>query len=81
MTDIPRPAGAVTNIYRRRDIVKRTYENAVANGDKNVYFIDGPTLMADIKDNGTVDNCHPSDAGFASMARAIAPVLDEIFRK
>lgn len=38
-------------------------------------IIDGPTLMADIRDNGTVDNCHPSDSGFASMAKAIAPVL------
>jgi len=65
----------------RLEIIRRTYENAVANGDKNVYFIDGPTLMADIKDNGLVDHCHPSDAGFVSMARAIAPVLGEILRK
>ena len=60
---------------KRLEIIRTTYENAIAAGDKNVYFLDGPTLMADIKDNGTVDNCHPTDAGFASMARAIAPIL------
>lgn len=66
---------------KRLEIIRTTYLNAIAAGDKNVYFIDGPTLMGDIKDNGTVDNCHPSDSGFVSMARAIAPVLGEILRK
>ena len=66
---------------KRLEIIRKTYENAVADGDENVYFIDGPTLMADIKDDGTVDKCHPNDAGFVSMARAIAPVLGEILRK
>ena len=62
----------------RLEIIRTTYENAKVRGDQNVYFIDGPTLMADIKDNGTVDNCHPSDSGFASMAKAITPVLGKI---
>ena len=43
-----------------------------------MYFIDGPTLMAEIKDNGTVDNCHPSDSGFFSMAKAVIEVLKKI---
>ena len=63
---------------KRLEIIRTTYEKAVAAGDKNVYFLDGPTLMADIKDNGTVDNGHPTDSGFASMAKAIIPILDEI---
>ncbi len=29
----------------RFNIIKDTYENAVKNGDKNVYLIDGKTLM------------------------------------
>ena len=36
--------------------------------------------MADIKDNGTLDQTHPTDSGFASMANAIAPVLGGILR-
>ena len=62
----------------RRDIVKKTYENALAAGDKNVYFIDGTTLLEECKNNGTVDGIHPTDYGFACMARKICPVIKEI---
>lgn len=64
----------------RLDVIRATYEHAIAAGDQNVYFIDGPTLMADIEDGGTVDNCHPTDSGFASMAHAIYPVLKAILQ-
>ena len=63
---------------RRLEIIRTTYEHAVAAGDKNVYFLDGPALMADIEGDGTVDNTHPNDSGFVSMARAIMPVLGGI---
>lgn len=60
----------------RRGVVEETYLNAVRNGDKNVYYIPGNTLMDDtIKDGGTVDGTHPTDAGFLSMANVIEPVL------
>ena len=63
----------------RRDIVRQTYENALSNGDKNVYFIEGNTLMSDeIKDLGTVDGTHPTDLGFFSMAKRIEPMLKEM---
>lgn len=65
---------------KRLEIVKRTYENAKLRGDKNVYFIDGKTLMALAGNDGTVDNCHPNDLGFASMAAALGKVLDRIFK-
>ena len=62
----------------RLEVVKRTYENAVAAGDRNVYFIPGPTLMKYAKDEGSVDGCHPTDYGFASMAKVLTPVLKKI---
>ena len=62
----------------KRDIIKATYENAVASGDKNVYYIDGKELTALCKDNGTVDGTHPTDFGFFSMATAIMKVLETI---
>ena len=34
--------------------------------------------MADIEGDVTVDNTHPNDSGFVSMARAIMPVLGGI---
>ena len=62
----------------RLDIIKKTYEEARADGDKNIYFIDGATLMALARDEGTVDGCHPNDFGFASMAKAVGDVLEKI---
>ncbi len=62
----------------RFEIVKKTYENAANRGDKNVYFIPGPKLMEKALNEGTVDDCHPTDLGFYSMADAIEPVLKEI---
>ncbi len=60
----------------RRAAVRATYDAARAAGDKNVYFIDGSTLMPEeIRNEGTVDNCHPTDLGFYFMARRILPVL------
>lgn len=61
----------------RRNIVETTYKNAVANGDKNVFFLDGPQLMSLCKNEGTVDNCHPTDFGFASMAQAIGDLIEK----
>jgi hypothetical protein len=62
----------------RLEIVRRTYENALATGDQNVYFITGQDLMADVKNEGLVDGVHPNDAGFVSMARAMLPVLKKM---
>ena len=59
----------------RRSIIEKTYRNAVLNGDKNVYFIDGEALTVLCRDSGTVDNCHPTDFGFASMANALTEVI------
>ena len=61
---------------RRIEIIKRTYENAIARGDKNVYFLDGDDLTELCGNEGTVDNCHPTDFGFASMARALISLIE-----
>ncbi len=63
---------------KRRDVIKRTYENAVASGDKNVYFIDGPELMEPVGDNGTVDGVHPTDSGFFFMAQRLSEEILKI---
>ena len=62
----------------RLSIIKTTYNNAMKNSDKNVYIIEGKKLMEMAGDEGTVDNCHPTDLGFASMAKAIGDVLEKI---
>ena len=66
----------------RQAIVRRTYENALAAGDKNVYFIPGTELLLDlVREEALVDNCHPADGGFISMAHVIGQKLKEILEK
>lgn len=65
----------------RRAVIETTYRNAIQNGDRNVYFLDGKMLMALAGNDGTVDNCHPTDLGFMSMAKAVGDVLFEILKK
>lgn len=78
---MPRPNRNFTaNGLTRAKIIKKTYENAVKNGDKNVYFISSKQLTAICKNEGTVDNLHPNDYGFYSMAKAVERVLKEIIR-
>ena len=66
---------------RRREIIKKTYDTAVAEGDKNVYFLDPTEHTPFVIDEGTVDHCHPTDLGFYFMAAALRPILEEIEKK
>ena len=62
----------------RKRVIEATYQTALNAGDKNVYYIDNEALTALCKDNGLVDRCHPTDFGFASMAKAVCDVLKNI---
>ncbi len=66
------------NEDQRLAIVRKTYENAKARGDQKVWFIPGQELMALCKEEGTVDNCHPTDLGFFSMASAMEATIKEM---
>ena len=68
----------VPSDLERREAIRKTYENAIARGDKNVYFIAGGELMEIAKAEGTVDNTHPNDLGFYSMASKLIEVLERI---
>ncbi len=65
----------------RYGIIKKTYDNAVANGDKNVYIINGLEFFGDLKWECLVDGVHPSDFGYYLMANAIAPLIKSILDK
>ncbi|MBR2410781.1 MAG: hypothetical protein IKB08_03555 [Clostridia bacterium] len=63
---------------RRKEIIKRTYENAKANGDRNVYFLDGQRFYDETGlDNSTVDTCHPNDLGFFAFYKNISKFIKE----
>lgn len=73
------------NYMQARDrvkIVRKTYETAISNGDKNVYFIDGKSLYGKSdRENCTVDAVHPNDLGFYKMAKRIYKTLKPLIEK
>lgn len=69
---LSRPKYRLNNVEKERlEIIKNTYHTAFDAGDRNVYFVDGATLMKYAKNGGTVDGTHPNDLGFYSMAKAL----------
>ena len=75
-----RPKKHLTDGEQERiDVMMTTYNNAVAAGDKNVYYIKGCDLLDDaIAEYALIENCHPNDCGFASIARVYAKKLKEV---
>ena len=75
---ISRPnVGAETEA--RYEVIKRTYDNAVAAGDKNVWLLKGTEFYSD--EHGvdfTVDGTHPTDLGYYFMAEGIRPILSKL---
>ena len=64
----------------RRDYVESVWREAMAQGDRNVYFVDGYTIFAgDLEDECTVEWCHPNDLGMRKMALALMPIFKKIY--
>ena len=64
---------------KRREAVKSTYDKAVAEGDKNVYFVDGERLFGTTdREICTVDSTHPNDIGFLRMAKTLYEEIKKI---
>ena len=85
--DLPIIMLSVPNYYdrpdliRRRQIIERTYRNAIAAGDRNLYYLPGNTLFdADAADTALIDGTHPNDAGFLMMARKLEPLLAKVLK-
>ncbi len=73
---MPRPHHELSDdTLARLAVIRETYDRALADGDKNVYLLSGSELTALCGCEGLVDNCHPTDLGFYSMAQAIYPLL------
>jgi hypothetical protein len=62
-----------------REVVMNTYRNAVAAGDKNVWFIDGTRYITENGgDDCILDGIHPNDHGYMIMANQIQKILEGI---
>ena len=65
-------------ILKRKEIIRKTYDNARAQGDENVYFLDGQCFYEEIGlRNATVDTCHPNDLGFYAFYKHISEFMKE----
>lgn len=63
----------------RKAFIRSQYEAMRTHGDKNIYFIDGQTMIGDTEwDVTTADVTHPNDFGFWRMAQGMEPVLRAI---
>lgn len=60
-------------------VVVESYERAVAEGDKNVYFLDGREYFSDkMHDLYFVDRLHPNDLGMYNMAKLMIEKIEKI---
>ena len=59
-------------------VIKKTYDNAKAAGDNNVYLINGLDFFGEDGADLTVEGVHPTDAGYYFMAKGIGAVLKAI---
>ena len=60
----------------RKEVIKATYERAIAEGDQHVWFVDGVTLFGEEdRDACTMDGSHPNDLGFYRMAKSLLPYI------
>lgn len=70
--------GDVKTNERRRRIILDSYERGLDAGDQNLYFVDGSEIYpSDCRDEATSDGCHPNDAGYLFMAKAIGKAVEK----
>ena len=75
---MPRPRHFLSDWEKERyGIIEKTYNHAIAAGDKNVYFITNKELTDFAGNDGLVDDCHPNDLGFMSMAKAVGNTIEK----
>lgn len=66
---------------KRRAVIYDTYQTAVKNGDRNVYFIDGQSFFGMFgREECTIDGCHPTSLGFMRMAERVYLLLKDILK-
>lgn len=67
------------NADKRREIIYKTYDDAVKSGDKNVYFLNGYDFFDEIPfDICTVDGVHPNGLGMYCMFKGFESVIKNL---
>lgn len=63
---------------QRRRFIRDVITQRAAEGDKNIYFVEGTDLLGPSRGDGLVDGSHPNDLGFHWMAEGLAPQLRKV---
>ena len=64
------------DVSKRRDVIYSTFHNAKLRGEK-VIFVDGYSLFGgELREECTVDGCHPNDLGMSRMADVIGKAVE-----
>lgn len=76
-----RPAVQKTHVARRKGL-KDAYDHFIAQGDKNIYYLDAKNLIGDDLDyDSTMDASHLNDLGMYRMTNSIEKALRPILKK
>ncbi len=76
--------GNVEMNEKTRSLIKANYKRAKAEGDKNVYFIDGSKIYPDdivLRDECSMEGCHPNDLGYYLMANTFGEIISPLLKK
>ncbi len=60
-----------------RGELRKAYDNLIADGFKQLGYLEGDTLLGDDRDD-TTDGSHPNDLGFYRQANAMEPALRKL---
>ncbi len=66
---------------KRRAIIEASYKRAIAEGDKNVYFVDGSKIIPpEFASDATTDGLHPNDLGYYFMANSFGAIIEPLLK-
>ncbi len=69
----------IKGVAERFEVIKETYLRARAEGDENVYLLDGSAFFdKEIGCHGLVDFAHPNDVGHFAMAKSVYNLLKNL---
>ncbi|MBQ3506066.1 MAG: hypothetical protein IJA89_04755 [Clostridia bacterium] len=68
-------------VQEKKELIYKNYLTMKAEGDNNVYFVDGKTLLGDEDvEAGFTDLLHPNDLGYYRIAKSLQPLFTEILK-
>ncbi len=77
----PVGSSADSSLVDLRDFQRNMVNEREADGDKNIYFLDGSKVLGDDYHECTVDGVHPSDLGSKRIADALILTINAILTR